>query len=371
MKRLLSLDILRGLTVACMIMVNNPGSWGHMYPPLKHYIWDGCSPTDLVFPTFLFIVGASIWFAMRRFDQKLSKSAAIKIIKRGILIFLVGELLKMYPFYNLETFQIRGFGVLQRIGIAYTLGALIALWLRSYKKIAICVVSLLVGYHIIVFAFGDATIEGYLGRKIDLAVFGEERLPMRLGFHFAAEGLLSTLGALSTVLIGYMAGKFIGSRHSEDKNHTLQSFIYLAAIGGLMITAGLIWNGFFPINKPMWSSSYVLYAAGIAMQLWALTSYLTDYLGKTSGLTTFFRVFGTNALFAFALSSVIVRTIKLPPFLWEAGGKTTSLSGHFYSYFASLTGNPELASLLWSLVMVALCWAITYPLYRKKIFIKL
>ena len=194
---------------------------------------------------------------------------------------------------------------------------------------------------------------------------------MRLGFHFAAEGLLSTLGALSTVLIGYMAGKFIGSRHSEDKNHTLQSFIYLAAIGGLMITAGLIWNGFFPINKPMWSSSYVLYAAGIAMQLWALTSFLTDYLGKTSGLTTFFRVFGTNALFAFALSSVIVRTIKLPPFLWEAGGKTTSLSGHFYSYFASLTGNPELASLLWSLVMVALCWAITYPLYRKKIFIKL
>ena len=371
MKRLLSLDILRGLTVACMIMVNNPGSWGHMYPPLKHYIWDGCSPTDLVFPTFLFIVGASIWFAMRRFDQKLSKSAAIKIIKRGILIFLVGELLKMYPFYNLETFQIRGFGVLQRIGIVYTLGALIALWLRSYKKIAICIVSLLVGYYIIVFAFGDATIEGYLGRKIDLAVFGEKRLPMRLGYHFAAEGILSTLGALSTVLIGYMAGKFIGSRHSEDKSRTLQSFIYLAAIGGLMITAGLIWNGLFPINKPTWSSSYVLYAAGIAMQLWALTSYITDYLGKTSGVTTFFRVFGTNALFAFALSSVIVRTIKLPPFLWEAGGKTTSLSGHFYSYFSSLTGNQELASLLWSLVMVAICWAITYPLYRKKIFIKL
>ena len=371
MKRLLSLDVLRGLTVACMIMVNNPGSWGHMYPPLKHYIWDGCSPTDLVFPTFLFIVGASIWFAMRRFDQKLSKSAAIKIIKRGILIFLVGELLKMYPFYNLETFQIRGFGVLQRIGIVYTLGALIALWLRSYKKIAICIVSLLVGYYIIVFAFGDATIEGYLGRKIDLAVFGEKRLPMRLGYHFAAEGILSTLGALSTVLIGYMAGKFIGSRHSEDKSRTLQSFIYLTAIGGLMITAGLIWNGLFPINKPTWSSSYVLYAAGIAMQLWALTSYITDYLGKTSGVTTFFRVFGTNALFAFALSSVIVRTIKLPPFLWEAGGKTTSLSGHFYNYFSSLTGNPELASLLWSLVMVAICWAITYPLYRKKIFIKL
>ena len=106
MKRLLSLDILRGLTVACMIMVNNPGSWGHMYPPLKHYIWDGCSPTDLVFPTFLFIVGASIWFAMRRFDQKLSKSAVIKIIKRGILIFLVGELLKMYPFYNLSLIHI-------------------------------------------------------------------------------------------------------------------------------------------------------------------------------------------------------------------------------------------------------------------------
>ena len=111
MKRFLSLDILRGFTVACMIMVNNPGSWGHMYPPLKHYIWDGCSPTDLVFPTFLFIVGASVWFAMRKTGHELTGGVAFKIIKRGILIFLVGEALKMYPFYNMEEFRIRGFGV--------------------------------------------------------------------------------------------------------------------------------------------------------------------------------------------------------------------------------------------------------------------
>lgn len=371
MKRLLSLDILRGLTVACMIMVNNPGSWANMYPPLKHRIWDGCSPTDLVFPTFLFIVGASIWFAMRKFDQRLTKDAVCKIVKRGVLIFLVGELLKMYPFYNLEIFQIRGFGVLQRIGIAYTLGSLLALWLRSYKKIVLCILVLLVGYHIIVFTLGDATIEGYIGRKIDLAVFGPDRLPHRLGYAFAAEGLLSTLGALATVLIGYLAGKFVGTRTGGDKTQTLRTFISLAAAGGLLISAGLIWNGYFPINKPTWSSSYVLYAAGIAMQLWALTAFVTDYRGYTGRLTTFFRVFGTNALFAFALSAVIVRTIKLPVFLWEAQGTTTSLSGHFYRAVAQWTDNPRLASLLWSLVMVAICWGITYLLYRRKIFIKL
>lgn len=370
MKRLPSLDVLRGFTVACMIMVNNPGSWGHMYPPLKHYIWDGCSPTDLVFPTFLFIVGASVWFAMRKFDQNLSKDSVIKIIKRGVLIFIVGELLKMYPFYNMEVFQIRGFGVLQRIGIAYTLGALIALWLKTYKRIAVCTISILVGYCILVFALGDATIEGYIGRRIDLAVFGESRLPMRLGFHFAAEGLLSTLGAVSTVLIGYMAGKFVGG-NTQEKKQMRRTLLALAAIGGLLISGGLIWNGIFPINKPTWSSSYVLYAGGIAMQLWALTAYATDYLGKTSRLTTFFRVFGTNALFAFVLSGVIVRTIKLPVFLFEAGGKTTSLSAHFYRWTSETTGNPELASLLWSLVMVGMCWGITYLLYRKNIFIKL
>lgn len=368
MKRFLSLDILRGFTVACMIMVNNPGSWGHMYPPLKHYIWDGCSPTDLVFPTFLFIVGASVWFAMRKTGHELTGGVAFKIIKRGILIFLVGEALKMYPFYNMEEFRIRGFGVLQRIGIAYMLGSFIALWLKSYRRIAVCVAAILIGYCIIVFSLGDATIENYIGRKIDLAVFGVERLPMRLGYHFAAEGILSTIPAVATVLIGYMAGRFMGE-NMKPENRSAVPIVKLAAAGGLLVTAGLIWNGTFPLNKPIWSSSYVLYAAGIAMQMWALMSYVTDYLGKTSW-AGFFRVFGTNALFAFALSSVIVRTLRLPLFLIHSDGKELALSGYFYREMLQVV-SPEMASLLWSLVMVGVCWAVTYPLYRKKIFIKL
>lgn len=391
MKRFLSLDIFRGMTVAGMILVNNPGSWGNIFPPLRHAKWDGCTPTDLVFPFFLFAVGAAIWFSNRKTNHELSPAVVKKIIKRGLLIFVVGLLLNWYPFFSfgvenpvsatifgntqelyspwsnmyVKLHNLRILGVLQRIGIAFMFGALLALWLKSYKKIAIALGSILAGYWILVFAFGDATLENFIGKTVDEAIFGVRHIYKGYGIPFDPEGLFSTIPAIGTVLLGYMAGKLMG----ESTESPLRGIITMAAAGGLLITLGLIMNPYFPINKPIWSSSYVLYAGGLAMQAWAILAYIIDYRQKTRW-TTFFNVFGTNALFAFVLSGFLAKTWGMPLFTFMVGEKKFTIFSWYYSIMADLT-TPKIGSLICALTMVMLCWIITYPLYRKKIFIKL
>jgi len=443
-KRFLSLDILRGLTVAGMITVNNPGSWGEpTFAPLRHAAWDGCTPTDLVFPFFLFCVGAAIWFAYRKTDHRLTTPVVGKIVKRGLLIFLVGQLISYYPFYNVYDIapeqigtgrlcsilqllgialtvgalvwfsrrkksespdpdagrervwawsalagglvlmllpfpmllhtplkslaHVRILGVFPRIAIAFTLGALLAMWLKSYKRCTMGLSVILAGYWIVSAAFGDFTLEGNVGRAIDLAVLGDAHMYHGEGIAFDPEGLFSTIPAIGTVLVGYMAGKLMGEGTGDVKRNIL----IMAAVGGVMVTLGLILNPYFPINKKLWSSSYVLYVGGLAMQVWALFAYLIDYRKRT-GWTTFFNVFGTNALFTYCLSGLIVKTWGMAWYRIPVDGGESRVS-IFSAWFRTLKEvmPVELASLLCALSLVLLCWAIAYPLYKRKIYIKL
>ncbi len=373
MKRFLSLDVFRGLTVACMIMVNNPGTWQYVFAPLRHRPWVGCSPTDLVFPFFLFAVGAAIWFSMRRSGHMLTRPVVWKIFKRGALIFLVGLLLNWFPFYDFgkgifrSPENLRIFGVLQRIALAFTGGAFLTLWLKSYRRIAIGTAVLLLGYWLLLLVFGDLTLENNAVLKLDRWLLGESHLYRGYGIPFDPEGLLSTIPAIGNVLIGYMAGRLLGE--SGPGEGLREAVTKMAAWGGILLVVALAWNGVFPINKPIWSSSYVLYSSGMALIVWAGLSYLIDYRERTRW-SGFFNVFGTNALFAYVLSGVLATTFRFPFLRFTAGGETYTLPGYLTELYTRLT-TPEIGSLLWALTLVLICWGITWLLYRKKIFIRL
>ena len=364
-KRSLSLDIFRGLTVAFMIIVNN--QWGPSFRALTHMTWDGCTPTDLVFPFFLFIVGISMWFSYRKQDHEFTKQSFFRLLKRGFLIYAVGFLLGMYPFWNFRTetwltpSPYAWMGVLQRIGITFFIGGVLALWLKSYKKIIIVAAGILVGYWALINIFGDATFEGYIGRKIDAFIFGRQDNPR----FFNNEGFFSTIPAIATVLLGFVTGKFVGENH-ENKWKVLG---VLGVTGGLLVTTALMLNTICPINKLIWSSSYVLYSAGLGMQVWMIFLWIYDYKNYTFG-KTFFISFGSNALFIYVIATLINKTVRFPflQVMWE--DDKVNVARWIANWFGSLT-TPETGALFSSLVLIGLLFIIAYLLYKRKIFIKI
>ena len=269
-ERIKSIDVLRGLTVATMITVNNPGTWGAIYPPLKHAAWSGCTPTDLVFPFFMFIVGASMWFVFDKGGHRFSGGLGTKVVTRAFKIFAVGFLLTWYPFFsfpiemapheflgmefsfpamkNLETIRIMG--VLQRIGLAYGLTGLLILGLKKVKYILAAAAAILLGYWAILHAFynGESFMDvtGNAAQRFDLWVMGAAHLYKGYGTAFDPEGLLSTLPAMVNIIFGYMAGRCIGK--TQDKLLASQQLMFWGAAG---IMAGLAWDLAFPINKPV------------------------------------------------------------------------------------------------------------------------
>jgi predicted acyltransferase len=368
MKRIKSLDIMRGLTVIMMIIVNNPGDGYNVFKCLTHSPWDGFTVTDLVFPSFLFIVGASVWFAFRKFDHKLNKKAVIKIIRRGILIYVVGILLYIVPFYNFNDHcaydfsHLRLLGVLPRIGIVYLIGSLLVLSLRSVRKIICTIIGLMVGYTAIVYIFGDATLQGYVGRMIDINIFGVNHVynSSFYGMPYDPEGLLGTMTSLCTMMIGYLAAMLL-----SRKDDFLTNIKTLTAAGGLLMLAGATLDYFVPINKPIWSATYVLYAAGIDMMIWGVLAYYYD-VKQTKAFVGLCEPFGTNALFVYALSEVVATLVWLKVFMIGDQTIFQCISESFGSFLPL-----RLASLLGAISLVALCWLVVYPLYRKKIYIKL
>ena len=210
--RLVSLDIFRGMTIAFMIIVNTPGSWKYVYPPLRHAQWHGCTPTDLVFPFFLFIVGVSLWFSMKKYGQELNSRSLFRILRRTVTIFALGLFLAIFPHFTRDYSTLRIMGVLQRIAIAYFFGAIICLTVnRDYLWIVIAVI--LIGYWIILALLGGTdpySIEGNFAGRIDAAILGKNHLYKGFGVPFDPEGLFSTLPAICTVLIGYYAGELLG-----------------------------------------------------------------------------------------------------------------------------------------------------------------
>lgn len=386
--RLLALDVLRGLTVASMILVNNPGSW-NVFAPLRHASWNGLTPTDLVFPFFMFIMGVSMFFSLRKYDFTFSKESAWKILKRAVIIFLIsiginwfGILFSalwdvgnaestlaqrfaanVFPFEN-----IRIPGVLQRLAISYLGAALISMWVKPkhYWKV---ITGILLAYCVILFAgHGFMRTEQNVIGVVDRAVFGENHIlkttnPEGVWFGFDPEGLLSSFPCFAHVLIGMFVGYILF--HIKDNNERIQRlFIY----GTVMAFAGLLFGYGCPINKKVWSPTYVLVACGFASQLLALLIYVIDVKGYRRWSRAF-EAFGVNPLFLYVLSEVLAIVLGVVCFRYQ--GDWISVKGFIYTVLLKSWIEPQWASLVYALAYVALHWAVAEVLYRKRIYIKI
>lgn len=362
--RYLALDVFRGITIATMITVNNPGSWSHIYAPLRHAAWHGCTPTDLVFPFFLFIVGVSMFFSFSKYENKLDGKTLYKIAKRTALIFIIGLFLNSFPQWQQDFSKLRILGVLQRIALAYGLGSIIVLSARKSWLPYISALILLAYWGILYFFGGTEpySLEGNAATGFDKLLLGESHLYRGFGIPFDPEGLLSTIPAIVTVILGYMAGGVIAG---TEKPKLPLRFLLLGAAG---IGAGLLWSLVFPINKPLWTSSYVLYTAGWASVVMAVLIWIIDLRGYKRW-TGFFVVFGMNPLFIYALAGVwariLTRLIKI-----EDGEKVVNGYNWLYiNIFQPFAGDIN-GSLLFALSHIAVYWFICYLLYKKRIFIK-
>jgi predicted acyltransferase len=363
--RLVSLDIFRGLTIAFMIIVNTPGSWQYVYPPLRHAKWHGCTPTDLVFPFFLFIVGMSTYYSLKKYGSEFNWNSLLRIIRRMLAIFAVGLFLNIFPYFGRDYSTLRIMGVLQRIALAYGIGAVICLAVRREYLWIVISVLLLIYWGLLAF-FGGAepfSLEGNFALKTDLALLGKNHLYKGFGIPFDPEGLLGTLSAVCTVIIGYYTGELVGKGKASGKT-VLKLFLLGAAAAGL----GYLWGLIFPINKPLWTSSYVLFSAGLAMGVLAVIYLIADVF-KFQLWGTFFLVFGTNSLFVYFLAGIwtkLMLLIKLP-----SDGEQISLYGWFYSKVCvPIAGNLN-GSLMFAIIQMFLIWIVALVLYRKKILIRL
>lgn len=371
-QRFLALDIFRGLTIAGMVLVNTPGSWSYVFAPLKHAQWNGCTPTDLVFPFFLFAVGNALAFSMSKYQSLGTGEVLKKIFKRSVLIFLIGFFLLWFPFVRWSEGELvfrtpdtlRIMGVLQRIALAYMGGALIVHFLRPMKAFVAAVV-LLLGYWGILLAFGDLTLEGNAVLKVDRYLLGEQH--MYRGYYsaveqrnipFDPEGLLSTIPAIASVIFGFLVGKFLRTR-----GNAYETVSWLFVAGLLFIFLGLWWDMIFPINKPIWSSSYVLYTTGLATVVLAMIIFVTDLKGKDRWSRPFV-LFGRNPLLLYVLSGVIVKVNSLIRF-----GDISLHAGLYRHFFQPLAGN-YLGSLLFAVFHVMVILAIAWWLDSRKIYVR-
>jgi predicted acyltransferase len=354
--RILALDVLRGMTIFLMIVVNNPGSWSHVYAPLLHAEWHGCTPTDLVFPFFLFVVGVSMYVS----KSKTSLTDAgwqTKAIIRGLKIMLIGFLLSWFPFYEKQIWDVRVFGVLQRIGFTYLLASII---IRYGAKYLIPITGfILLSYWGILSAYGDLTLEGNLVRKIDLFLIGEKNIYKGFGIPFDPEGLLSSYPSMATILLGYITGQLFKSTSSK-----LDYIKSMVPYGIIFAFLGIVWHYLgFPLNKPLWTSSYVLWTAGLATLLYALLIYIIDEKNFTKW-TYPFKVFGQNPLASFVLSGLIMKIFLRIKF------DETNVYNLAYKNFFTHLGSEKFGSLLQALSFVVMIWLVAFFLDRKGWIIK-
>lgn len=390
-QRYVALDVLRGMTVAGMILVNNPGSWSKIFAPLRHAEWHGCTPTDLVFPFFLFIVGAALSFSFAKYGDGIDAKSIGKLIKRSALIFLTGLLLNAFPFYptspdsalsfgeNYLNYigSIRIMGVLQRIALCYLLGGALALWLRKPGKIAFGM-AVLMTIHIavlVIFGSGDPfSLEGNISGSIDVAIFGDKHVYHGFGKAFDPEGLLGVLSGSATVLLGFTIGGLI--RKATNKSDAVAQ---LYTIGLLSLGAGVVMSIFIPINKPLWTPSYVFYAGGWSILMLALFIYFIDIKGREK-LFFPFKAMGLNPLFAFVMAGVLAKTLGRV-IRWTEIAVTddntikesvVSASSWIYrNCCVEVFGHNEFGSLMYALMYVTLFLLMAIWLYKKKIIIKL
>lgn len=360
--RLVSLDVFRGVTMAAMVIVNNPGDWGNVYAPLLHAPWHGWTPTDLIFPFFLFIVGVSITLSGK-------SSSPWAIVRRGSIIFALGIFLAGYPRFDPDRWRIPG--VLQRIAVCYVAAALAYRatagdFRRRTTLLGGAAMILCVVYYVLMTfvpvpggGAGDLSAAGNLGAYLDRTLMGGHLWRP----DWDPEGLLSTVPAIATTLFGVVAGLWLRTtRPDADKLR------WLLITGGIGVAAGYAWHPFFPINKNIWTSSYVLFTAGAAALLLALCYWAIDVRGWR-GWTKPFVILGVNAITLFVGSALLVKTmswIRVP----VDGGDPVVLSRWIYTSWFVPLASPKNASLLYAIANLVLLFAVLAWMYRRRMFLR-
>lgn len=380
-QRYQSLDIFRGATVALMILVNNPGSWGHIFSPLAHASWHGCTPTDLVFPFFLFAVGNALSFVMPKLEKGTATDFWKKVVKRTVLIFAIGLFLNWSPFVKwtdgvliFKTWEhVRILGVLQRIALCYFFASIIIYYGKSRWALVISAFILFIYWllHLLLDSQGHIySLSGYFGNAFDQNILGISHLYKGEGVPFDPEGLASTLPAIVQVIFGYLAGEYI-----QAKGKNFEMLAQLLLTGVILVLVGYLWDFSFPINKKIWTSSYVVYTSGLAMIALSVFIYLIEFKNTSGKWSRFFEVFGKNPLFIFVLSGFLPRLIAL--FRWvdhtDENGEPiyTSALPWFYEHICkNIAADLRLGSLLYAICFIAFMASIAYFLDKKKIYIK-
>lgn len=384
-KRLLALDILRGITIAGMILVNNPGSWGHIYAPLEHASWHGLTPTDLVFPFFMFIMGVSTYMSLRKYDFKLSGAAVRKILRRTVVIFLIGIGIAWFgitlrrigsgaPFTEaiMNADRIRMLGVMPRLAICYGVGSLLALSMS--RRALSWFVGVLLALYAVVLLLGNGLVfsEDNIISVVDRAVLGTSHMYSDtidgVTLKFDPEGLLSTIPSIAHMLIGFLCG-FLLMQVKDNRDRICRLFI----VGTILTFAGFLLSYGMPINKKIWSPTFVLTTCGLASSFLALLIWIIDIRGHRRWCR-FFEAFGVNPLFMYCLGavlSILFGFIKVPYAAAESG--MASLHTWLYKgvWMPLAGGDATLASLFFAVAFVLLNWCVGYVLYKKKIYIKI
>ena len=372
-ERFLSLDVFRGMTICFMIIVNTPGSGAAAFAPLDHAAWFGFTPTDLVFPSFLFAVGNAMSFSMRKFESMSSGRVFLKILKRGALIFLFGYLMYWFPFIQhtakgwsmLPISNTRIFGVLQRIGLCYMFASLIIYFIKSQRAIIIISLLLLFGYWFLLLIYGDpAGPYGMLtnaGTYLDKWVMGDSHMYHGEGVAFDPEGILSTLPAIVNVICGYFAGKFI-----QEKGKGYETISKLMLAGFLFIFAALCWNMAFPIAKKLWSSPFVLLTVGIDLVWISAMIYVVEVKSWTKGKwPVFFTTVGKNPLPVYLFSELFVEIL----YMIHVGN--TNFYDWINKVFFQIIAPGAIGSLLFALCYMLTCWTFGKILDKNKLYLRL
>ncbi len=416
-QRFYSLDVFRGLTVALMILVNTPGSWSYIYPPLEHAEWHGLTATDLVFPFFLFAVGNAMAFVMPKLQAQGSVVFWNKVLKRTVIIFVIGFLLNWFPFVKWSgnslipipwqgtdatgnPYGIRIMGVLQRIALCYLVASIIAYYTKPKYTIYITII-LLLGYWGICY-WGNTqypySITGWVGNPLDHSILGVHHVYFREGLAlksieeignnilnsttkidgkdvsilFDPEGILSTIAAIAQVVIGYIIGGFI-----IRKGNTRNTVVQLLTIGLVLGIIGTIWHQFFPVNKKIWTSSYTILTSGMATLCIAMLIYAFEIKKLPTVYGKFFDAFGKNPLFIFVLSGALPRLLTLikvystdPTHVGTVSRVVNPLKWFYENVISPISTNHKLTSFVYALIMILFYWLIAYLMDKKKIYVK-
>lgn len=374
--RLLSLDVLRGITVAGMILVNNPGDWGTIYSPLKHAEWIGLTPTDLVFPFFMFVMGVSMSISMKKYSGHFCSQFVIKLFKRTVILFLLGVMLSwfslvldniLHPSKEISLIQVllplhdvRILGVLQRLALSYFFASLLAIWIRSKAALFYTIISILLIYGLVLwYGNGFELSEDNIIAVIDRCLLGEnhmylEWLPDGERIRFDPEGFLSTLPGIAHVLIGYFCGNIIMQNKTLD-----EKIVQLSVIGIILLFMGFLFSYSCPIIKKVWSPTYVLVTSGFTYLFFVLLIWIID-LRKCSKWIIPFQALGCNPLFIYLFASLMA------DMLGQVG-----LHEEVYAVFVKLFNPSCFSSMMYAIVYVAVNAGLAYILYKKRVFIKL